>query len=321
MIVAANGQIGLARAAYFPNVSLAATGGYESNTLSSWILWPQRFWSIGASAAETLFDFGRRHAVAKQAQALYDAQVAAYRQTVLAAFQEVEDNLAALRLLAEETVEQDAATQGAEQSLSLEMERYKSGIVSLSGRDHDAEHRAHQRTRLRADLGPPHECRRDTHPRRGRRLGRFPAPLAEKPLFPAGGLQRPCDFGCARESSRLRHDRFDSGRCGGFFQHNGDDLHGDCGHLNELSCGSHSLDPDGFPVDSDVHALTVSKTAQRALAITALALAVLFAGDYLLIKVRIHKGQRPFETVRARKLFRRAREKQSGGILLQRSRN
>ena len=131
MIVAANGQIGLARAAYFPNVSLAATGGYESNTLSSWILWPQRFWSIGASAAETLFDFGRRHAVAKQAQALYDAQVAAYRQTVLAAFQEVEDNLAALRLLAEETVEQDAATQGAEQSLSLEMERYKSGIVSF----------------------------------------------------------------------------------------------------------------------------------------------------------------------------------------------
>jgi len=90
MIVAANGQIGLARAAYFPNVSLAATGGYESNTLSSWILWPQRFWSIGASAAETLLDFGRRHAIAKQAQALYDAQVAAYRQTVLAGFQEVE---------------------------------------------------------------------------------------------------------------------------------------------------------------------------------------------------------------------------------------
>ena len=131
LIVAANGQIGLARAAYFPAVSLTAVGGYESNVFSNWITWPQRFWSIGASAAETLFDFGRRRAIAKQAQALYDSQVAAYRQTVLAAFQEVEDNLAALRLLAEEAVLQDAATQGAEQSLSLEMERYKSGIVSF----------------------------------------------------------------------------------------------------------------------------------------------------------------------------------------------
>jgi NodT family efflux transporter outer membrane factor (OMF) lipoprotein len=129
-VVAANGQIGLARAAYFPTLSLTATGGYESNALSNWITWPQRFWSIGASAAETLLDFGRRRAVAKQARALYDAQVAGYRQTVLAAFQEVEDNLAALRLLAEEAVEQDAASQGADQSLSLELERYKSGVIS-----------------------------------------------------------------------------------------------------------------------------------------------------------------------------------------------
>ncbi len=130
LIVAANGQIGLARAAYFPNISLTATGGYESNTLSNWITWPQRFWSIGASAAETLFDFGRRRSISQQAQALYDAQVAAYRQTVLAAFQEVEDNLAALRLLAEEAFQQDAASRGAEQSLSLELERYKDGIAS-----------------------------------------------------------------------------------------------------------------------------------------------------------------------------------------------
>jgi len=130
LIVAANGQIGLARAAYFPNISLAATGGYQSSVASHLLSWPNRFWSIGASATETLLDFGRRHAVSLQAQAAYDAQVAVYRQTVLAAFQEVEDNLAALRLLAEEAVEQDAATQGAEQSLSLEMERYKAGIVS-----------------------------------------------------------------------------------------------------------------------------------------------------------------------------------------------
>ena len=101
----------------------------------------------------------------------YDAQVAVYRQTVLGAFQEVEDNLAALRLLAEETVEQDAATQGAEQSLSLEMERYKAGIVSYLDVITDAEHRPHQRTRLSADFGPQDECRRHLDPRRGRRLG------------------------------------------------------------------------------------------------------------------------------------------------------
>ena len=131
LIVAANGQIGLARAAYFPNISLTATGGYESNTWSQWLTLPSRFWSIGASAAETIFDFGRRRAVARQAQAAYDEQVAAYRQTVLGAFQEVEDNLAALRLLAEEAVSQDAASQSAEQSLSLELERYKSGVISF----------------------------------------------------------------------------------------------------------------------------------------------------------------------------------------------
>src|SRR5262249_36625426 len=112
LVVAANGQIGLARAAYFPQFSPSATGGYESNFLSNWITWPQRFWSIGASAAETLLDFGARRAVSKQARAAYDAQVAAYRQTVLSAFQEVEDNLAALRLLAEEAFQQDAASQG-----------------------------------------------------------------------------------------------------------------------------------------------------------------------------------------------------------------
>jgi len=130
LIVAANGQIGLARAAYFPNISLTATGGYESNSLSNWITWPQRYWSIGASAFETVFDFGRRRAVSKQAQAAYDAQVAAYRQTVLSAFQEVEDNLAALRLLAQEGDQVDAAAQAADQSLQLETERYKAGIVS-----------------------------------------------------------------------------------------------------------------------------------------------------------------------------------------------
>jgi NodT family efflux transporter outer membrane factor (OMF) lipoprotein len=130
LIVAANGQIGLARAAYFPTISLTATGGYESNTWSSWFTWPQRFWSIGASAADTLLDFGRRSAVSQQAHAIYDAQVAAYRQTVLAAFEEVEDNLASLRLLEKEAGQQDSAVKAAEQSLNLEVLQYKAGTVS-----------------------------------------------------------------------------------------------------------------------------------------------------------------------------------------------
>jgi len=130
LIVAANGQIGLARAAYFPNISLSATGGYESNTLAGWLTWPQRFWSIGASAAETILDFGRRRAVSQQAQAIYDAQVASYRQTVLGAFQEVEDSLAALRLLDLEGSQQDTATKEAQDSLNLEVDQYKAGTAS-----------------------------------------------------------------------------------------------------------------------------------------------------------------------------------------------
>jgi NodT family efflux transporter outer membrane factor (OMF) lipoprotein len=130
LIVAANGQIGLARAAYFPTITLTATGGYQSNTWSNWLTWPMRFWSIGASAAETILDFGRRHFVSQQAQAAYDAQVAAYRQTVLAAFQEVEDNLAALRLLAQEAIQQDSAVKAAEKSLNLEVVQYKAGTAS-----------------------------------------------------------------------------------------------------------------------------------------------------------------------------------------------
>ncbi|HVO33610.1 MAG TPA: efflux transporter outer membrane subunit, partial [Elusimicrobiota bacterium] len=130
LIVAANGQIGLARAAYFPAISLTAAGGYESNAFSQWFSWPNRFWSIGASAAETLLDFGRRRAVSQQAQAQYDAQVAGYRQTVLGAYEEVEDSLSALRILAQEAAQTDAAARAADESLRLEIDRYKAGIVS-----------------------------------------------------------------------------------------------------------------------------------------------------------------------------------------------
>lgn len=129
-VAAANANVGLARVAYFPTLTLSASGGFESSTLANWISLPNRFWSIGASAAETLLDFGRRRAVRYQARAAYDATVAAYRQTVLGAFQEVEDNLSAWRLLQQESMEQDAATTSAEKSLQLENELYKAGTVS-----------------------------------------------------------------------------------------------------------------------------------------------------------------------------------------------
>jgi outer membrane protein TolC len=102
----------------------------ESSLITTWLSWPSRFWSLGPTLAQTLLDFGRRKAQVQGAEAAYDATVANYRQTVLGAFQEVEDNLAALRILSQEALQQDEAVKGAEQSLSLEMDRYKAGTVS-----------------------------------------------------------------------------------------------------------------------------------------------------------------------------------------------
>ncbi len=130
LVAAANANIGLARVAYFPLVTLTGSAGLQSSSLANWFTWPSRFWSGGPSAAETLFDFGRRRAATQQVQAAYDATVATYRQTVLGAFQEVEDNLAALRLLQQEAAEQAAAVRSAEESVHLEVERYKAGTVS-----------------------------------------------------------------------------------------------------------------------------------------------------------------------------------------------
>ena len=127
---AANAAIGLARAAFFPSITLSATGGYESATFAQWLDWPSRVWSLGASAAGTVLDFGRHRAQYRQAQDSYDAAVANYRQTALGAFQQVEDELASLSYLAEEAVHQDSAVRSAEESLKLEIERYKGGIVS-----------------------------------------------------------------------------------------------------------------------------------------------------------------------------------------------
>lgn len=126
----ANAQIGVAKAAFYPSLTLGGAGGFESSSFASWLTWPARFWSVGPSLALTLFDKGERKAVTEQARAIYDGNVANYRQTVLTAFQEVEDNLAALRILSVEAQQQDAAVKAASRSLELATERYKSGIDS-----------------------------------------------------------------------------------------------------------------------------------------------------------------------------------------------
>jgi NodT family efflux transporter outer membrane factor (OMF) lipoprotein len=128
LVAAANAQIGVARAAYFPSLTLSASGGFESALFSNWLTWPSRFWSIGAAGAETIFDAGLRRATVEQFRAQYDETVANYRQTVLTAFQQVEDELAALRILSVQIQQQDAAVQAAQRNLDLANERYKLGI-------------------------------------------------------------------------------------------------------------------------------------------------------------------------------------------------
>jgi len=129
-VAAANAQIGLARTAYYPTLTLGGSGGFQSSSITNLLTWPSRFWSVGPSLAFTIFDFGRRRAQVQQFEAAYDATVAAYRQIVLAAFQEVEDQLAALQLLAQEASEQDAAVTAAREALQLEIDRYKAGTAS-----------------------------------------------------------------------------------------------------------------------------------------------------------------------------------------------
>jgi NodT family efflux transporter outer membrane factor (OMF) lipoprotein len=129
-MAAANAQIGVQQAAYYPNISLSGAGGYENNALSGLFSLPSRFWSIGASAVETLFNGGAISAAVAQARANYDAAVAAYRQQVLTAFQDVEDNLAAMRVLEAEARQQAIAVAAAEKSLALSNYRYQGGITT-----------------------------------------------------------------------------------------------------------------------------------------------------------------------------------------------
>ena len=127
---AANAQIGIAIAAYYPNVALTGTGGFASGNPGTLIQGPSEMWSLGASAVELLFDAGRRHAITRQARDAYEQQVANYRQTVLGAFQDVEDNLAAIRILDQESAQQHLAVAAAERSLAISTNRYKGGVTT-----------------------------------------------------------------------------------------------------------------------------------------------------------------------------------------------
>jgi NodT family efflux transporter outer membrane factor (OMF) lipoprotein len=126
----ANAQIGVAKAAYFPALTLSASAGYQSAAMIDWLTAPSRYWSFGTAIAETLFDGGLRRAQTDQAIAAYDANVAAYRQTVLTGFQQVEDGLATLHILEEEAEVQGEAVKLAEQALALALNQYKAGTVN-----------------------------------------------------------------------------------------------------------------------------------------------------------------------------------------------
>ena len=129
-VAEANAVIGIAKAAYYPTLSLTGSTGFQSSTVANLFSGPSFVWSVGASLAETLFDAGRRAAVTEQARASYAQTVAIYRQTVLTAFQSVEDNLVAQRILAQELKEQEDAVNAAQRNLTLELHRYQTGIDS-----------------------------------------------------------------------------------------------------------------------------------------------------------------------------------------------
>jgi NodT family efflux transporter outer membrane factor (OMF) lipoprotein len=129
-VAAANAQIGVAKSAYYPLINLGASGGFESSSITTLLNGPSGLWSVGGSAVMTVFDVGRRRSLTDQALAAYDYQVATYRENVLTGFQQVEDNLAAVRILENEAKVQDEAVVAAQRSLELSIKRYKGGVTS-----------------------------------------------------------------------------------------------------------------------------------------------------------------------------------------------
>jgi len=128
-MAAQNEEIGITKAAYYPSLTLAASGGLQAGQFYNWFTWPSRFWSIGPTLAETVFDAGKRHAQVAEARDTYDATVANYRQVVLTAFQQVEDNLAALRVLENEAAAEEAAVKAAQDALDISTYQYKAGTI------------------------------------------------------------------------------------------------------------------------------------------------------------------------------------------------
>jgi NodT family efflux transporter outer membrane factor (OMF) lipoprotein len=124
----ANEQIGIARAAYFPTLSLSAEAGFQGSSLLNLLTWPSRLWAVGPTLSQTLFDGGRRRSTSDAVLAAYDGAVATYRETILTAFQQVEDNLAAMRILEQESQQQKQAVADAQQSLGLFTNRYTGGV-------------------------------------------------------------------------------------------------------------------------------------------------------------------------------------------------
>lgn len=124
----ANATIGIGYGAFFPSLTLSASGGFESSSFTKWFTWPSRFWAIGPSLSQTIFNGGLYRAELNQYTAVYNSDLAAYRQTVLTGFQQVEDNLAAVRLYSQQIERQQAAVKHAEEFLQLEMGRYQTGI-------------------------------------------------------------------------------------------------------------------------------------------------------------------------------------------------
>lgn len=129
-VAAANEQIGIALAAFYPTLTLNGSVGLEAGSLAKWFTWPARVWSVGPALAETLFDAGRRRSVVAEQRAAYDATVANYRQTVLTAFQQVEDNLAALRILEQESAKEQDTIQSADRALTVSTAQYTAGTVN-----------------------------------------------------------------------------------------------------------------------------------------------------------------------------------------------
>jgi NodT family efflux transporter outer membrane factor (OMF) lipoprotein len=127
-VAAANEEIGIAKAAYYPTLTLSGAAGFESSVIGQLLTWPAHFWSLGPQLAETLLDFGKRRGTLQENQAAYDAAVANYRQTVLASFQQVEDNLAALRILEQQAAAEDRAIKAAQTSLDVTTDLFKQGV-------------------------------------------------------------------------------------------------------------------------------------------------------------------------------------------------